>query len=85
MFVVVSNLRSLVWNGFDQRYSNDPKVLDTHVWADNMDLDQTAPERAVRLGSTLFAILSASSMVKPLFSKFRINPEFFEGGGGLNF
>ena len=39
---------------------NDPKFLDGHVWANSVDPDQTAPERAVRSGCTLFVILSAS-------------------------
>ena len=39
---------------------NDPKFLDRQFLANSADPDQTSPE-AVWSGSTLFAILSASS------------------------
>ena len=41
-----------------EKYSNDPKFLHKHVWANSVDPDHTAPEVAVWSGSTLFAILS---------------------------
>ena len=37
-------------------YRNGPKFSDRQVWENSADQDQTAPR-----GSTLFAILSASS------------------------
>ena len=36
-------------------YSNDPKFSDRQIWANSVDPDQAAP-KAVRSGSTLFAI-----------------------------
>ena len=39
---------------------NDPKFSDRYAWANSVDPDQTAPRGAVRSGSTLFAIPSAS-------------------------
>ena len=41
-------------------YRNDPKFSDRNTWANSADPDQTAPRGAVRSGSTLFAIPSAS-------------------------
>ena len=41
-------------------YRTVPKFLDTQVWANSADPDQTAPRGAVWSGSTLFAIPSAS-------------------------
>ena len=40
--------------------TNDPKFSDRQVWANSVDPDQTAPERAVWSGSTLLAISSSS-------------------------
>ena len=45
--------------------------LDSQFWANSVDLYQTAPE-----GSTLFAILTYSSMVKPHFN-FQDNFYFY--------
>ena len=39
---------------------NDPKFSDRYAWANSANPDQTAPRGAVRSGSTLFAIPSAS-------------------------
>ena len=41
-------------------YRNDLKFSDRYALANSVDPDQTAPRGAVRSGSTLFAILSAS-------------------------
>ena len=43
-----------------QSTRNDPKFSDRYAWANSADPDQTAPRRAVRSGSTLSAIPSAS-------------------------
>ena len=42
-------------------YPNVSKFPDRQVWANSADQDQTAPRRAGWSGSTLFAILDASS------------------------
>ena len=41
-------------------YHNEPMFSDRQVWANSVDPDLTAPRGAVRSGSTLFAIPSAS-------------------------
>ena len=45
---------------FLMNYRNYPKFSDRQAWANSADPDQTAPRGAVWLGSTLFAIPSAS-------------------------
>ena len=80
---------------YNADYRTDPKFSDRQVWANSVDLDQTAPRQAVWSGSTLFAIAvwsgstlfaiqSASfgciySMVKPLCLYFSVITANFSG------